>query len=149
MVYPVGRLDFETAPTSRAKMRNNSNMAGAAIWLGVVLLIGHELDAVAHHEWRLLPGLSSFEDGVGRDMFVLLHIPLLAIFFWLMTHPDTDFRDRGRSLLAGLLIIHAGLHFILSGHELYEFEGIVAHITIYGAALAAVAYLALRRVSQD
>ena len=50
------------------KLRDVSRMAGAVIWLGVALLIAHELDAVARHEWRLLPGFAFFEDDVARDL---------------------------------------------------------------------------------
>jgi len=128
------------------KLSDVSRMAGAVIWLGVALLIAHELDAVARHEWRLLPGFASFEDDVARDLFVLLHIPLLAIIFWAMTHHDAGLKSAGRAVIAALLVIHGGLHFLLSGHALYEFQGIVAHLTIYGATLAGAAYLVLRAI---
>ena len=125
-----------------------SRISGPILWLGLALFIAHELDAIARHEWRLLPGFSVEEDNVARDTFVLLHIPLLAVAFWLMTHPVTGIRNLGRSAIAALLIIHAGLHLLLSGHELYEFEGAVAQITIYGASLAGTAYLTLRTISR-
>ena len=129
------------------KLRDVSRIAGAAIWLGLALFIAHELDAVARHEWRLLPGFAFFEDDAARDLFVLLHIPLLAFMFWAMTHRDAGLKSTGRMVLAALLAIHGGAHFLLSGHALYEFKGIVAHLTIYGAALAGAAYLALQAVA--
>jgi Family of unknown function (DUF6713) len=130
-------------------LRDISRMAGAVIWLGLALLIAHEIDAVARHEWRLLPGFAFFQDDVARDLFVLLHVPLLAVIFWAMTHHDAGLKSAGRAVIAALLAIHGGLHFLLSGHELYEFQGVVAYITIYGAALAGAAHLALRAIDSN
>ena len=118
-------------------MNDVSRKAGAVIWLGLALLIAHELDAVARHEWRLLPGFALFEDAAARDMFVLLHIPLLIIVFWLMTHRNAGLKRASRMVIAALLVIHGGAHFLLSGHSLYEFRGIVARPRrgrIFGAA---------------
>lgn len=129
------------------KLSDVSRKAGAVIWLGLALLIAHELDAVARHEWRLLPGFAFFEDDAARDMFVLLHIPLLLIVFWVMTHRDAGVKRAGRMVIAALLVIHGGAHFLLSGHALYEFKGIVAHLSIYGAALAGAAYLVLQAIA--
>ena len=130
------------------KLRDVSRITGTAVWLGLVLLIAHELDAVARHEWRLLPGFAFVDDDVARDLFVLLHIPLLATIFWAMTHHHVGLRSAGRTVIAALLVIHGGLHFLLSGDALYEFQGIVAHVTIYGATLAGAAYLVLRAIEQ-
>jgi len=116
-------------------------------WLNLSLVITlalfavHELDAMTHAEWRLLPVLSGMEDTAARDAFVLLHIPLFAGAFWAAFF--ASWKRLAARLLSGLTILHAIVHFLLSGHELYTFAAPIETITVYGAALSAAAYLGL------
>lgn len=105
----------------------------------LALLATHELDAIARHEWRMLPVLSDLPDLTGRYWFILLHIPLFALLFWLTGHPAPTFRYRMQLLVDGLVIAHGVAHYVLSGHPAYEFQPPVETITVFGAAsLAAV-----------
>lgn len=47
--------------------------------IGLSVLLTHELDAMTQSEWRLLYVLRGLSDKIGRDTFVALHIPLLAL----------------------------------------------------------------------
>lgn len=117
------------------------------VWLNLSLVITlalfavHEMDAMTHAEWRLLPILSGMEDGAAREAFILLHVPLFIGVFWIVFL--ASWRRLGAQILSGLTILHAIVHFLLSGHELYTFAAPVETLTVYGAATSAAAYLGL------
>lgn len=107
----------------------------------VALLAVHEMDAMTHAEWRLLPGLGELDDATGRDVFVLLHIPLYIGLFWALFY--ASWKQRAGQVFCGLILVHAIAHFLLSGHQLYTFVAPIETITVYGAALSAAVNLGL------
>lgn len=113
-----------------------------AFYLGMGLLFTHELDAMANHEWRVLPVLRSLSESVGETAFVIAHIPLFAIVVALVASLDRRVRRRARIAVAAFLLVHAILHFAFSGHAAYEFTGGLSSMLIYGAAVCGLAYLA-------
>ena len=126
-------------------MRNGTRAGALSLlfYLGLALLCSHEIDAAVRAEWRLLPGLSQLEDAAGYAWFVLLHIPLFTLVFWLSQHPDQRLRTRSRSVICGFLVVHAGLHFWLSEHPDYAFTPPIETLTVYGGAGVGLLYLAL------
>ena len=123
---------------------HSNNWQQAIFFIGLALLATHELDAMTRHEWRLLPVLSQLDDEAGRFWFVLLHIPLFAGVFWLASHLNQKIRSTSQIVISAFLVIHGGLHFALSGHDLYEFEAPIETITVYGGAVAGLVYLVSR-----
>lgn len=121
----------------------HSGLQHFVFFIALALLACHELDAVARHEWRLLPILSQLNDVDGLKAFVLLHIPIFAILFWLTGHRSDEIRIRSQIFVSVFFIVHAILHSMLSGHDLYEFEAPIETITVYGAAILALIYLAM------
>lgn len=117
-------------------------------WLAMAFFAGHELDAVAQHEWRLLPLLNLLNDEDGQIAFVLLHIPFFAGLFWAAGHEAGPIRLRSRLAFDIYLVVHAGVHFALSGHALYTFEAPVETITVYGGAATATAHMLLVRLGE-
>lgn len=117
--------------------------------LTIALFATHELDAVARAEWQLLPVLSSLNDEADLMWFVLLHIPLFWLVFWLGNHRQTDLRNRARLVFCSLTIAHTAAHFLLSGHSAYQFEAPVETLTVYGSGLAAVIYLIGRMAARS
>ena len=109
--------------------------------LAVALLAVHEMDAMTHAEWALLPILSGLSDAVGRDVFILLHIPLYIGLFWALFF--AAWKAIAARVYCGVLVIHAIVHFLMSGHELYSFSAPIETITVYGAAIAGLIYLGL------
>ncbi|MEO1660556.1 MAG: DUF6713 family protein [Pseudomonadota bacterium] len=105
------------------------------------LLAVHEMDAMTHAEWRLLPGLSQIADETARGIFVWLHIPLYIGALWALFLASWR-RIAGR-VFSAAMIAHAFAHFVLSGHELYTFMPPIETVTVYGAALAGAVYLTL------
>lgn len=105
-------------------------------WLAMAFLLCHELDAVAQHEWRLLPILSGLSDEAAYPWFVLLHAPFFALLFWASGSRAPTLRRRSQLVLDGLFLVHGILHFLLRGDELAPFDTVTSQISIYGAALA-------------
>lgn len=99
------------------------------------------MDAMTHSEWLLLPLLGKFTEATGRDIFLLLHIPLYGGLFWALFL--ASWKQFAQRTFCGVLIVHAIAHFLLSGHELYTFVAPVETITVYGAALVGMGFLSL------
>ncbi len=71
------------------------------------------------HEWRVLPGLRSLPDEMGRQVFLWLHVPLfLLVFLFSLAGAASPFAV-GLSVFA---IIHVGLHVLFRTHPAYEFN---------------------------
>lgn len=116
-------------------------------WLNLSLVITlalfavHEMDAMTHAEWRMLPVLSGLDDDTARSAFVLSHIPLFVGAFWAVFL--ASWKRLAAQILSGLIIVHAIVHFLLSGLALYTFVGPIETLTVYGAAVSAAVYIAL------
>ncbi len=112
-------------------------------YLGLGTLLTHEMDAMTHGEWRVLPVTRWLAEDVGRHLFVVAHIPIYALVIGLVAslHPAT--RDRARFWVSVFLVVHAGLHALFSGHPAYGFEGLLSNGLIYGAAILGAAYLVM------
>jgi hypothetical protein len=124
-------------------MSLKQNVLSLLFYFSLALLCTHEIDAVAHSEWQLLPILSQMPDEVGFFWFVVLHIPLFTLIFWLTTHTSPIVARRSRFYLSALLLVHGVIHFLLSGHADYTFAPPIETITVYGAAVAGLAYMVI------
>jgi hypothetical protein len=112
-------------------------------YLGLSFLFVHELDAIKRHEWRIFPGLSSFEDNLSYQLFVALHIPLFVLILWFLCHPSAQINFWFRISIDSFLIIHFGLHHFLKSHGKYEFTQKFSKIIINLAALTGLIHLIL------
>ncbi len=116
-------------------------MKDVLFYLGLALLLTHEMDAMLNHEWLVLPLTSFLADPVGQRVFLLGHIPLFALLIGLIASLNLKLRARARYWTSAFLVIHAGLHTLFSGHDSYEFASLDSSLLIYGAALVGAAYL--------
>ncbi|MEF8789361.1 MAG: DUF6713 family protein [Haloarculaceae archaeon] len=107
-----------------------------AFYAVLALLLGHELDAVARHEWRLLPVLRSLPDGVAGRLFVALHVPLCLSLFALDASSSDRTRRRFRLAVDAFAVVHAGLHVWFGDHPDDEFDAPSSRLLIHGAAAA-------------
>lgn len=112
-------------------------------YTGMALLLVHELDAVHRHEWRMFPVLSGFDDRKGFQLFVLLHVPLLVLIFWLMFHPIMVVRYWFFVVMDIFFIVHAALHYLLKKHKHNRFSGDFSIAIIAATAAAGMLHLAL------
>lgn len=112
------------------------------LWmLCLALFAGHELDAVAQSEWRLLYGLRHLDPALGQALFIALHVPLVAALIGLTGHSRPAVRRNSRRLLAGFAVVHAGLHVNLREHPLYLFDSPLSQALIFACAGAGLLYL--------
>ena len=96
-------------------------MANLIYYLGLSALFAHEMDAVRAQEWRLLYVLRGLPEAAAYPAFLLLHLPLFFVLLWLGHHPARRRREGFRALVAGFLVVHAGLHARLAEDPLNGF----------------------------
>ena len=116
-------------------------------YLGVGLFFTHELDAMPNHEWRVLPLTSWLPDDFGRNIFVLIHIPLFAVLVGLIASQNEAIRNRAKFWVSAFLVIHGVLHAAFMIHERYEFDSLLSNVLIFGGALCGIVYLVSNQIS--
>lgn len=113
--------------------------------LSLILIVSlfavHEMDAMTHAEWRLLPILSDMANEQARLVFLWLHIPLFAALIWSLF--VASWQTIAARIVCVAVIVHAIAHFLLSGHDLYTFSAPIEAVTVYAAAVLSGLYLAL------
>lgn len=102
----------------------------------------HELDAVLHHEWRLLYVLRTMDDSQAYPIFVLMHVAMFMAIFVYTDHHIEKYRKWFRNSLSVFLIVHALIHFSFIGTPGYTFAGWLSNSLIFGSAILGAAYLA-------
>lgn len=107
---------------------------------GISFLFTHEMDAMTQQEWLVLPLTSWLEPDLGRYVFVLAHIPIFALVIGLLSSLNERYRLRTERVLAGFLVIHAGLHMLFANHPNYFFNNWLSQLLIFGAAAFGGAY---------
>ena len=112
-------------------------------YLALALLCTHELDAIINSEWRLLFILRALNDDLAGMWFVLLHLPMFWAFFHFGHHANSKIQMGFRAAVMLFTVVHAGLHFRLSDHPDYLFEGLISNAYIYGSAVSGLGYLML------
>ena len=99
--------------------------------------LAHELDAVAKHEWRVLPLTSFLPDAIGERVFVWLHLPIVMAVLHFGAE-DGWFRIG----FAGFAVAHVWLHWIYRRHPAYEFDNPGSRALILLTGVLGCAYLA-------
>lgn len=128
------------------EQEQSNGWADLSFYLIFALFTCHEMDAIAAHEWRLLPLFDRLEDPVAQVVFILGHIPIFVGLLYLTEHKRLKWKRRSRAVFAVICGIHSVAHFALSGHELYEFQAPVETITVHGAGLMGLSYLILTKL---
>ena len=116
--------------------------------VGVAFLMTHELDAVMNKEWLVLPLTNWLSPAVGYQVFLWFHVPLFTVILALFSASSNRLRRIAASTLSVFLIVHAGLHWLFSGHEHYEFSSISSNLLIYGGAVFGVFYLSINQTKE-
>ena len=112
-------------------------------YTGIALLLTHEMDAIYRHEWRMFPLICRLSDDVGYHVFVVAHIPLFVLLFWLMHHPSGTVLYWFHVCMDGFFIVHLGLHLLLKSHDQNEFSSVLSKFIIFATALAGATHLIL------
>jgi len=102
-------------------------------FLGLSLMVIHEMDAMRCKEWRIFPILSMLNDKTGQIVFLFAHIPLFFFVFWKLTYSaDIEAFIKGFNIF---MIIHLVLHVLFLKHEKNEFKDWISWTIIVGAGL--------------
>ncbi len=109
--------------------------ADLLFYLGLSLLFVHELDAIQRHEWRIFPLLSRMKEETAYPVFVLAHVPLFMLAFWLISSPSPGVRYWFQLIIDLLLVAHLGLHQLFRKRSDYEFTSAFSKSIIRLAAL--------------
>ena len=104
-------------------------------------LATHEMDAIFHAEWRVLPFLNGLDDTSGRVAFTLLHVPIFAGLVYLFWEAPLQLRHVSRVLFSGFCLIHIALHWLSADHPAYRFDSWDANLLILGAGLCGLIHL--------
>ncbi len=118
-------------------------MADLIFFTAVSFILLHEMDAVKHYEWNLLPILNKMDDEKGYWWFTVLHLPL---YVGLLMGVKAVILNQGllfAQLLDGFLVIHFFLHFLLRKHPKYRFHNPLSWTLIIGAAVCGLTHLLL------
>lgn len=125
------------------KITHSLKMSNFFYILALTLLITHELDAIYRHEWRIFPLLNKLDEQLSAKIFILAHIPLFFIIFWLSFYASQTVSEMTRITIAGFCIIHVGLHILLRKHPKNEFNNPISQFLIWSCAMSGALYLIL------
>jgi hypothetical protein len=109
--------------------------------LAFSVLNAHELDAMSQHEWKLLFVLRDLPPDVAEQVFVMLHVPLMAILLWVTFHRSMIVSAWSRRAVCAFGIVHFALHWHLQDHHFYTFHSFLSELLIVGYGLAGLCYL--------
>jgi hypothetical protein len=101
-------------------------------YLGLSLIMMHEMDAIRCKEWRIFPGMSFLNDDIGFKVFMFAHVPLYYYIFSSLYGENNENFIYGFSIF---LVIHLGLHLLFLMHKKNEFKDWVSWIIISGAGV--------------
>jgi hypothetical protein len=100
---------------------------GIFFWLGLALLLTHEMDAIANHEWRFFPATAMLNDSIGYRVFTAAHVPLYLIILLGLASPERVAWMRGLDVF---FIVHVLLHLLFLRHPKYEFKTVLSWVLI-------------------
>lgn len=112
-------------------------LATGLFLINIAWITTHELDAIHHHEWRILPLTSWMNDIWGYRVFVLAHIPLMIVLMWGITSREFQI------IFDVFLVIHVGLHGLFRNHPHYTFNNRLSVLLIVGVVPFAILHLML------
>lgn len=113
-------------------------------FLGLSLLLTHEMDAIRRREWRIFPLTARLGDRAGYLVFTAAHVPLYVLLLWALGPADAAVRSGTILALDLFCIVHVGLHIAFRKHPAYEFRGPFSWGLIAGAGLFGALDLAAR-----
>jgi len=104
-------------------------------------MLTHQYDAVRCHEWRMIPPLSTMEDGLAQRVFIITHFPMLVLIFLILTQPDGGLKYNYQLITDIIMTGHIGKHIFLNSHEKNEFKDSVSKTIIFFVSAFALLHL--------
>ncbi len=119
------------------------------LYVGLALLLTHELDAVKNQEWLVLPLISWLDSAMAYEVFLWLHVPIYFLILALLATSSQKVRSLTATMIAAFLVLHAGLHSFFSDHKYYQFNSVSSDVLIYAGALFGLLYLSLDFITRN
>lgn len=116
-------------------------MATFLFYLGFASLITHEMDAIAHKEWRLLYFFRKLPEHIASALFIGVHVPVLALLMGLAHHEISIVQQGTRISISLFLVVHEILHKRLENHSKYTFHSLLSQFLIYGGGGLGFSYV--------
>lgn len=113
-------------------------------WVGLSLLLTHEMDAIRAHEWRLFAGISHLPERQAYVLFTALHVPLYVALLWGLVGAGALSVPLALALDA-FFVVHVVLHALFHRHRDNQFRNGFSWLLIGGAGLAGALDLLLAR----
>lgn len=110
-------------------------------YLGLSLLLIHEMDAIRCEEWKILPLFSSLNEKLAQQLFILLHIPLC---YFLLMALSVEGNQLYIDYLDWFFIIHLGLHVLFLKHPKNQFKDWISWLLIIGVGFCGMIDLLVR-----
>jgi hypothetical protein len=104
-------------------------------FIGLSLILIHEMDAITCSEWRIFPGLSALSEKTAYLVFMVLHIPLYVLLLSNLYSAN----DLNIGLIRGLdifFIVHVFAHILLFKHPKNQFKSLLSWMIIFGCGMA-------------
>jgi len=120
-----------------------THLTNIIFFLGLSLLLVHELDAVKRHEWRIFPILSSLPEKTAYFLFVSLHLPLFTLILFYLTHPNPEIGYWFIISMDIFFIAHMGLHGLYKNHKENDFGNGFSKVIIFLTAIVGGCHLLL------
>ncbi len=112
-------------------------------YLGIALLLTHELDAIQRHEWRIFPIIRKLKDEIAYYWFTILHVPLFVLLLWLICHPSENTRFWFLISMDVFFIAHMVLHKLLNSDKKCEFVGFFSKAIIFSMGIVGMVHLSI------
>jgi hypothetical protein len=111
----------------------------AALFLSVVLMCMHEVDAIHRKEWEIFPVLCRLESRRAAEWFLVLHAPFFAVLLFAITDEAPPGLKVG---VGGFAVVHVALHFFWPRTPRYRFDNPTSRFWIWGSGVAGGVYVA-------
>jgi hypothetical protein len=110
-------------------------MKTALFCLAFATYSAHTMDSMMQADWRLV--FPYLDEEAALSVYILGHVPLVALVFWLVAHESTRIRGWSRLAFCGFLVLHVGVH----ESPQYRFDSLLSQSLIYSAGAFGLVYI--------
>ncbi|WP_370693359.1 DUF6713 family protein [Vibrio penaeicida] len=116
-------------------------MKNTLFFIGIFCFVAHEIDAMMHHAWLVLPLTVWIPEEYAQTLFVLAHIPLFLIMMFMLPTYFLSKIEKVQTAIATFIVIHGILHSAFMTHEHYEFDSFLSNLWIFGGTICSAVFL--------
>jgi hypothetical protein len=112
------------------------------IYLGISLLILHEIDAIRANEWKIINGVSSWVFKIGHFLITIVQLPLIILLLWYI-----ETKGIHKSILYIFdifLLMHVGSHLFIFRLKENPFTHWLSWAIIIGTSVCGAVDMVLR-----